>query len=212
MSARDFNHIKSLRDCPVEILLKIDGVPITVDFTDGVFRMRTKRSDWIYDSNQFLEYARQNPKVNFQRACNYKDLFEYIDSLLYPILFHTWNKKKKPLTYEVLFEPMMTKNKHPDSLTMVNKKYPVKMMENVLLMFDHERNIDPLTYSRLLSILPCYKGIIEISRLIEYVNTKEELHDFLRDYAMKYYPINEFELEGYVFYFPKLEKRFKVFV
>lgn len=226
MSAKDFNYIKALRDCPVEILLKIDGIPITIDFTDNLFRVRTRRSDWIYEAEQFLEYARQNPKTDWIRANNYYTLFNYLFSIR-NILYREWEGRKEPVTYEVLFRPMMIKNKKSlaimfkgtfpitdtlDSLYMINKSYPVDLLEDNLVLFDHERNVEELDYRDKVKIKTCYRGIIEISRSIEDVKTKEELHDFLRDYAMKHFPVNKFELEGYVFYFPKLGKRFKVFV
>ncbi len=102
--------------------------------------------------------------------------------------------------------------KDGDDLVMVKNKFPSSMFEHYdILLFDHGRYIDEVKYQPI-KILPCYKGIIEISRSIDNITTKQELHDYLKNLAVKLFPVDEFELEGYVFYFPGLENRYKVFM
>lgn len=210
MSTKDFNYIKSLRDCPVEVSMKIDGVPITIDFTDGVFRIRTKRSGWIYIGTQFIEHAIKTKNANIERAIYYSNMFDYL-KMLQPLLYDIWEQQKLPITYEVLFNNMMMKI--DDSYVMVKNKFPQQMFDKFpMILFDHERAVDPLNIYGFLSVLPCYKGIIEISRSIDNITTKQELHDYLKNLAVKLFPVDEFELEGYVFYFPGLENRYKVFM
>lgn len=210
MSTKSFKTLKDLRDCPVEVFMKIDGIPIIVDFIDDVFRIRTRRSVWIYNGNQFIEYSDKHPNTNNLRALNYAILFERLKQHS-NVLKTQWEGKREPVSYEVLPKFMMKKD--GDDLIMVKNKFPFSMFEHHdILLFDHERYIDAVKYQPI-KILPCYKGVLQICYLLDECKNQVELHDKLKDLILKEFQHTDgFELEGYVINFVKIKEKYKVFI